>query len=179
MSEIICEQRQWTGEVIEEETCLSDWGLPLPEGQESACCVCNYFEIDPCENMDGLECGMWEVRFEDAPRVLHAWSNNDGLCPKVAVARVVECRCNGCCGGPDDRFEYCWPEGCPYTILPPGTYRIRIPKQNVYNLDAGTRAVVNVLLEPVGAMFVQAVMASSAGSDCCGSSPASSTCGCG
>lgn len=180
MAEQYCDMATWEGEIVEEEKCKGDYYLP--DGEKLPGCKIRRFEPNSEKPDDAYpekyaDDGAWEVYFEDSSRVVHAWDYTGCMKPHINITRVVECRCNKC-GTADDRFEYCWPEGCPYTILPPGRYRIRVPEQRVYNMEKGDKAAVNVLLEQVNDQYIQAVSALSATSSCCGS-PATVTNCCG
>lgn len=168
MAENYCDFAQWEGKIIGEQPCGDNY--TLPNGDEIPGCTINWFEPNQTKPDDAYpqkfyKDGAWEVYFEDSPRVLHAWDYTHCMKPHVNISRVVECRCN-ICGPADDRFEYAWPQGCPVTILPPGRYRIRVPKQRVYNMEEGEDAVVSVLLEVVGEQYVQALGAMSPGNSC-------------
>lgn len=179
MAQFICHEAVWPGVVEEDEHCLDEWDLPDEFTDEDPCCVCRYFVPDEDgPQTDGVvtDDGALEVYFEDMPRVVHVWTDKDYMCPKLNISRVIECRAE-LCGPPDGSLEYCWPTGCPYTILPPGKYRIRVPDQRVYQIPVGEEAAVHVLLEPVNDRYVQAIIASSAANGCCGESAIQNCCG--
>lgn len=181
MAEDYCDYARWQGEIIEEEKC--DDAYTLADGKELPCCKIAKFAPNSNTKPDSAyperyyDDGAWEIYFEDTPRVIHAWSDGkDCLKPHLEVTRVVECRCN-ICGPPDDRFEYIWPEGCPFTILPPGRYRVRVPDQRVYNMEKGDKTAVNVMLEVVNSQFVQAIQAMPSASSCGGMATVNNCCG--
>lgn len=87
--------------------------------------------------------------------VLHTRWNVDGRCLRVEINRVV--RMPVVCDL--EEYSYCWPQGCAFTFLPPGTYDISIPAQSAYPLLAGTVVDLEVLLEPVGDEYLEAVQA--------------------
>lgn len=93
-------------------------------------------------------------------RVLHlrGWDyacNPDGILVQRAVYGVFS-RCG------DDVMTYEWPRACPFTIFPPGIYRVSVFPVPV-DLDSengdGATFDLSVILESVGQSFVDAVTA--------------------
>ena len=95
--------------------------------------------------------------------ILHDRTNTDSQCLSVKVERVVNCMKD--CG--IEEFSYCWPQGCPLSLLPPGTYDIYVPAQSAFPLEPGTEVEVTVMLEPVSDDYVAALNTITRGSSSC------------
>lgn len=104
----------------------------------------------------------WRVRLTE-PHVLHQRSNQDARCLTLRVERVVNCARE--CG--IEEFTYCWPQGCPVSLLPPGTYDIYVPAQSVFPLETGIEVELTIVLEPVGDDYVAALSTITSGSKGC------------
>lgn len=87
--------------------------------------------------------------------VMHTRWGVDGRCLMVRIDRIV--RMPVVCEL--EEYRHCWPQGCSFTFLPPGTYEISIPAQSAYPLEAGTVVDLEVILEPVSAEYLDAVQA--------------------
>ena len=97
--------------------------------------------------------------------VLHSRWGVDGRCLRILIERIV--RMPVMCEL--EEYRHCWPQGCVFTFLPPGTYEISIPAQSAYPLEVGTVVNLEVILEPVGPEYLEAVQANNSANThgCC------------
>ena len=100
------------------------------------------------------------VVHKNSYRVLHllGWDyscNADGIVLE-RISRNVFSACD------DDSMVYTFPRSCPFTILPPGIYRISlfpVPVSMVNDIADGASFDVSVILEAVDQQFVDAITA--------------------